>query len=182
MSKQILNPHSLLSQTIKRQIKLNKPQFQHLYRNYSSKFDNSTSTQIFTAPSARPIELVKKFSFATSVLGSVSVPLFYFCWDMPWVQESNLEYWSVVAAFLASVGSTSFLHWFCSPYVKKAYLDNSITETALNKGKTIEDCIMTPTTKLTLETSTIMGQTKINTLELKQLKPVINKVLDRFTK
>jgi hypothetical protein len=30
---------------------------------------------------------------------------------------------------------------------------------------------MTPTTKLTLETSTIMGQTKTNTLELKQLKP-----------
>jgi hypothetical protein len=139
MSKQILNPHSLLSQTIRRQLKLNKPQFQHLYRNYSSKFDKSTSTQIFTAPSARPIELVKKFSFATSVLGSVSVPLFYFCWDMPWVQESNLEYWSVVAGkliisyllyqincFYCSIFSKCWLNFFPSlvllPLCKKSLL------------------------------------------------------------
>ncbi|CAG8740439.1 4279_t:CDS:2, partial [Funneliformis caledonium] len=130
-----------------------------------------TKQLVFEGPNFRLIRILKIFSISTLGFAWTIGPFTWWNWDGPTIQAAELNGAILSLAFVASSAATITLHHFMSPYVTKIYLHNT---------PSIIPSTVTPLSKITLETLSIFSQPVQTTLQLKDLKPVMNRITLRW--
>ncbi|CAI2190220.1 11642_t:CDS:2, partial [Funneliformis geosporum] len=139
--------------------------------NIKSNNEVETKQLVFEGPNFRLIRILKIFSISTLGFAWTIGPFTWWNWDSPMIQAAELNGAILTLAFIASSAATITLHHFMSPYVTKIYLHNT---------PSIIPSTITPLSKITLETLSIFSQPVHTTLQLKDLKPVMNRITLRW--
>ncbi|GES75420.1 hypothetical protein GLOIN_2v1689055 [Rhizophagus clarus] len=138
--------------------------------------NKETKQLIFEGSNFRLIRILKIFSISTLGLAWTICPLTWWNWNNPIIQAAELNGIIFSLAFVASTASTITLHNFMSPYVTKIYYHH--TPSIIPSISEISN--ITPLTKITLETLSIFSQPIHTTLQLKDLKPEMNRITLRW--
>ncbi|OZJ06733.1 hypothetical protein BZG36_00347 [Bifiguratus adelaidae] len=110
----------------------------------------------YTGPNATAVRIVKAFSVSTLGLALTSTPVVMAYWNTHLLTSAGVSGTMFAGALAASVCSTSFLHYFLSPYVTEMSIDSKH---------------VTPDSRITVKTLNLSARTVSTTLSLRDLYP-----------
>ncbi|CAG8457902.1 10033_t:CDS:2 [Acaulospora morrowiae] len=131
--------------------------------------DLKNARLVFEGPNYRVVRLLKFFSISALGFAIAITPLGVLSLNNPELQGTGINGTTLALALMASTASTVGIHYFFSAYVRKLYLHKP------PNISTLTPMAITPYTKITMETHSLFARTRLTTLQLKDLLPVLGK-------
>ncbi|ORX80746.1 hypothetical protein K493DRAFT_320833 [Basidiobolus meristosporus CBS 931.73] len=122
---------------------------------------------VYQAEVGEAAKYLKLMSVSSFAIAGVASPFIVIFRDNPALVEANVNLSVLGASLLASGLSTFLIHKFFSPFVTKIYLHKSHSTFANEES----EHLITPFTKITLETLSLLGMPRYTTLQLRDLLP-----------
>ncbi|KAK9709931.1 hypothetical protein K7432_008721 [Basidiobolus ranarum] len=133
----------------------------------SKKKEEVEKELVYQADVGEAAKYLKLMSFGSFTIAGIATPIIFVLKDSPALAEANVNLSVLGASLLASGLSTFLIHRFFAPFVTKIHLHKSHS-TFANEDS---EHLITPFTKITLETMSLLGMPRYTTLQLRDLLP-----------